>query len=120
MKAVTSRTFKSDCNVPSNTTKKLAGEFSQARANTSKTLSNQVTAAMQELSMQGGQFVVSLAPSKASAHGNESVEFLVSGHAGVSPAPLSRVASGGELARISLALAVIASQAARVQTLICD
>ena len=99
---------------------KLAGELSQARANTSKTLSNQVTAAMQELSMQGGQFVVSLAPSKASAHGNESVEFLVSGHAGVSPAPLSRVASGGELARISLALAVIASQAARVPTLIFD
>lgn len=98
----------------------VAQQLSDARARTSKQLSQQVSHAMQELSMQGGQFAVELSPCKPSAHGNEHVEFLVAGHAGVRPAPLSKVASGGELARISLALAVIASQAAHVPTLIFD
>lgn len=98
----------------------LAQQLSDARARTSKQLSQQVSHAMQELSMQGGQFAVELSPCKPSAHGNEQVEFLVAGHAGVRPAPLAKVASGGELARISLALAVIASQAAQVPTLIFD
>lgn len=98
----------------------LASQLSDARARTSKQLSQQVSHAMQELSMQGGQFAVALSPCKPSAHGNEQVEFLVAGHAGVRPAPLAKVASGGELARISLALAVIASQAAHVPTLIFD
>ncbi|MBJ7264802.1 MAG: DNA repair protein RecN, partial [Burkholderiaceae bacterium] len=53
-------------------------------------------------------------------HGTEHIEFLVAGHAGVPPRPLGKVASGGELSRISLALSVIASQAARVPTLIFD
>ena len=97
-----------------------AQQLSDARARTSKQLSQQVSHAMQELSMQGGQFTVELTPCKPSAHGNENVEFLVAGHAGVRPAPLSKVASGGELARISLALAVITSQAAQVPTLIFD
>lgn len=98
----------------------VALQLSSAREKISKALGSQVTQAMQTLSMPGGQFVVSLTPTTPSAHGNERVEFLVSGHAGVSPAPLSRVASGGELARISLALAVIASQATQVPTLIFD
>lgn len=98
----------------------LAKQLSTARTQVGEQLSTQVSQAMQELSMEGGQFVVKLAPSKASAHGHEQVEFLVAGHAGVAPAPLSKVASGGELARISLALAVIASQAAQVPTLIFD
>lgn len=98
----------------------LAKQLSTARTQVGGQLSTQVSQAMQELSMEGGQFVVKLAPSKASAHGHEQVEFLVAGHAGVAPAPLSKVASGGELARISLALAVIASQAAQVPTLIFD
>ncbi|TGV06559.1 DNA repair protein RecN [Alcaligenaceae bacterium 429] len=98
----------------------IATQLSAARARTSKQLSQQVSQAMQELSMQGGQFAVELSACKPSAHGNEQVEFLVAGHAGVRPAPLAKVASGGELARISLALAVIASQAAQVPTLIFD
>lgn len=98
----------------------LAQQLSDARTRTSKQLSQQVSQAMQELSMQGGKFAIELSPCKPSAHGNEQVEFLVAGHAGVRPAPLSKVASGGELARISLALAVIASQAAQVPTLIFD
>lgn len=98
----------------------LANQLTQARQQVSEHLSLEVTEAMQQLSMQGGQFVVKLSPTAASAHGNEKVEFLVAGHAGVSPSPLAKVASGGELARISLALSVMASQAARVPTLIFD
>lgn len=98
----------------------LAQKLSQARQKTSQKLSTQVTQAMQQLSMQGGQFVVHLTPCSPSAHGDEKVDFLVAGHAGVQPAALAKVASGGELSRISLALSVIASQAARVPTLIFD
>lgn len=98
----------------------LAQALSAARQATAQRLSAQVTEAMQTLSMEGGAFRIELEPCKPSAHGLETVEFLVSGHAGVTPRPLSRIASGGELARISLALSVIASQAARVPTLIFD
>ncbi|NYT85402.1 DNA repair protein RecN [Pollutimonas harenae] len=94
--------------------------LSKARHKTSKKLSQQVTAAMQDLAMQGGSFKVNLSNCPPGAGGNEAIEFLVAGHAGTSPKPLAKVASGGELARISLALSVIASQAARVPTLIFD
>ncbi|GAA0775241.1 DNA repair protein RecN [Castellaniella ginsengisoli] len=98
----------------------LARALGAARRATAVQLAAQVTAAMQTLSMDGGVFDIALTDSKPSAQGLETVEFLVAGHAGVPPRPLSRVASGGELARISLALSVIASQAARVPTLIFD
>lgn len=98
----------------------IAQTLSAARQATASRLAGQVTAAMQTLSMEGGSFRIELAACKPSAHGLETVEFLVAGHAGVAHRPLSRVASGGELARISLALSVIASQAARVPTLIFD
>lgn len=98
----------------------VATQLSEARQRISTTLSTQVTTAMQLLSMQGGQFVVQLKPTTPSAQGNEKVEFLVAGHSGSAPAALAKVASGGELARISLALSVIASQATRVPTLIFD
>lgn len=98
----------------------LAQTLTRTRAATAARLGHDVTAAMQTLSMAGGRFEVVLHPGKPSAQGLEMIEFLVAGHAGVAPRPLSRVASGGELARISLALSVIASQAARVPTLIFD
>ena len=98
----------------------IARALSAARQATARRLAEQVTAAMQGLSMEGGSLQVDLPACKPSAHGLETVEFLVAGHAGTAPRPLSRVASGGELARISLALSVIASQAARVPTLIFD
>ncbi|WP_417252271.1 DNA repair protein RecN [Castellaniella sp.] len=91
-----------------------------ARQAIAEKLSAEVTAAMQTLSLEGGRFEVALQACKPSAHGLETTEFLVAGHAGVPTRPLARVASGGELARISLALSVIASQAARVPTLIFD
>lgn len=94
--------------------------LSQARQAIASKLSTQVTAAMQTLAMEGGRFEVCLHDTAAGPHGMEHVEFLVAGHQGVAPRALNKVASGGELARISLALSVIASQAARVPTLIFD
>ena len=70
--------------------------------------------------MAGGQFQVSVSPGTPGVHGTDAIEFLVAGHAGSPPRALAKVASGGELARLSLALSVIASQAARVPTLIFD
>ncbi|NYT66240.1 DNA repair protein RecN [Alcaligenaceae bacterium] len=98
----------------------VATELTKAREKTSKRLSDQVTVAMQTLAMQGGRFDIALTACDPSSHGTETVEFLVAGHAGTRPRPLAKVASGGELARLSLALSVIASQAARVPTLIFD
>lgn len=92
----------------------------QARQKVARDLSKLVTQAMQTLSMSGGRFEVALNEGPASAQGNEVVEFLVAGHAGTTPRPLAKVASGGELSRISLALSVIASRAARVPTLLFD
>ncbi|MCG2586332.1 DNA repair protein RecN [Massilia sp. TS11] len=98
----------------------LAGRLSLQRAAAAARLGAQVTAAMQELSMSGGRFEVALVPGEATAHGLEQVEFLVAGHAGVAARPLAKVASGGELARIALAISVITSSASTTPTLIFD
>ncbi|RDK00645.1 DNA repair protein RecN [Paraburkholderia lacunae] len=98
-----------------------AARLSKARAKAGKALGTAVTTGMQELSMKGGSFEVALVPlPEGGAHGLEQVEFRVAGHAGVPLRPLAKVASGGELARISLALAVIASAASPTPTLIFD
>lgn len=70
--------------------------------------------------MAGGRLEVTLPPSAPWAGGLERCEFLVSGHAGATPRALTKVASGGELARISLAIAVITAQITPVPTLIFD
>lgn len=100
--------------------RKVANRLSARRVVAAKALSEQVTLAMQELSMSGGRFEVSLNQAEPGAHGLEQVEFLVAGHAGVAPRPLAKVASGGELARISLAISVITSHATTTPTLIFD
>jgi DNA repair protein RecN (Recombination protein N) len=97
-----------------------ASRLSKTRAAAAKLLSAQVSSAMQELNMTGGSFVVALNPSEPTGSGVEQVEFLVAGHAGVAPRPLAKVASGGELARIALAISVIASNATTTPTLIFD
>ena len=98
----------------------VAGRLSARRVKAAAELGAQVTAAMQELSMSGGSFAIGLNSGEPGAHGLEQVEFLVAGHAGVAPRPLAKVASGGELARISLAISVITSNATTVPTLIFD
>ncbi|MEM5428148.1 DNA repair protein RecN [Cupriavidus oxalaticus] len=99
----------------------LAQHLSHARKQAARALSAAVTDAMQGLSMAGGSFVAALNTlEEGQSYGLEQVEFLVAGHAGVSARPLARVASGGELARISLAISVITSEASPTPTLIFD
>ena len=97
-----------------------AQKLSKGRVKAAKELGAAVTAAMQDLSMSGGQFSIGLTPCEPAAYGVEHVEFLVAGHAGVAPRPLAKVASGGELARIALAISVIASSSTATPTLIFD
>ena len=97
-----------------------AQKLSKGRAKAAKALSEAVTAAMQDLSMSGGRFSIVLEACEPAAYGQEQVEFLVAGHAGVAPRPLAKVASGGELARIALAISVIASSSTATPTLIFD
>jgi DNA repair protein RecN (Recombination protein N) len=100
---------------------KQAKLLSSSRQKAAEQLSQSVTSAMQSLAMAGGKFVVSLSPlEQGNQFGLENVEFLVAGHPGVQPRPIAKVASGGELARISLAIAVIASSASQIPTLIFD
>lgn len=98
-----------------------ANKLSEARITAAETLSAEITAAMQTLAMQGGQFSVALLPlNEGNAHGMEMVEFQVAANPGSPLRSLAKVASGGELSRISLAIQVAASRAASVPTLIFD
>ncbi len=98
-----------------------AKKLSAVRTKAAKTLSLEITAAMQALAMQGGQFAVQLTPlAEGNAHGMETVEFQVAANQGSPLRSLAKVASGGELSRISLAIQVAASRATTVPTLIFD
>lgn len=98
-----------------------ARALSRARRLAADKLSQQITAAMQTLAMQGGSFAVALLPlTEGNVHGLEAVEFQVAANPGVPTRSLAKVASGGELSRISLAMQVATSQVASVPTLIFD
>ncbi|MDP1559000.1 MAG: DNA repair protein RecN [Nitrosomonas sp.] len=100
---------------------KLARELTMARKKAGQSLSQQVSASMQTLAMQGGQFSIALTPvDPGLAHGLEHVEFQVSTHKGLPLKPLSKVVSGGELSRISLSIQVITSKIGTAPTLIFD
>src|SRR5262249_49437621 len=98
-----------------------AKNLSAGRKKAARKLGEHVTSAMQDLAMAGGRFEVELVPGvEAASHGLENVEFRVAAHKGVSPLPLAKVASGGELSRLSLAIQTVAVQLAEVPTLIFD
>jgi DNA repair protein RecN (Recombination protein N) len=98
-----------------------ARSLSKARTKAAPQLAKAITLAMQGLGMQGGRFEVALEKAQqATASGLEEVAFLVAGHAGSTPRPVGKVASGGELSRIALAIAVTTSQLGTAQTLIFD
>jgi DNA repair protein RecN (Recombination protein N) len=97
-----------------------AQKLTKARSKAAKALGDAVTAAMQDLSMTGGKFAIALQPCEPASYGLEQIEFMVAGHAGTTPRPLAKVASGGELARIALAISVITSSATATPTLIFD
>ncbi len=98
----------------------LAGEISIKRRRAADDLGRAVTAIMEDLHMSGGRFAVEIRSCPAHAYGTDQVEFMVAGHAGTGLRPLAKVASGGELARIALAISVIASRATATPTLIFD
>ena len=98
-----------------------ARKVSRLRSKAAPRLAKAITQSMQGLGMQGGRFDVALSTlEQPSQHGLEQVEFLVAGHAGSTPRPVGKVASGGELSRIALAIAVTTSQLGQAQTLIFD
>ena len=100
--------------------RQAAHRLSEARRAAAASLSAAVTESMQTLAMTGGRLDIHLEAGKPGPEGMDEVRFDVAGHAGASPRPLARVASGGELARIALAISVIASRSARVPTLLFD
>lgn len=98
-----------------------AKQLSEARRVAAAKLSRSVTEAMQELAMAGGQFEITLQPeAEGTASGFERVEFQVAANPHQALRSLAKVASGGELSRIGLAIQVIASEAQSVPTLIFD
>jgi DNA repair protein RecN (Recombination protein N) len=99
----------------------LADPLSSKRRFAASELAHRVTEAMQELAMAGGRLEVALVPETAPAsHGLEHVELRVASHPKQALGPLSRVASGGELSRIALAVQVVTSEVGQVPTLIFD
>ena len=100
---------------------KEAKALGKSRKLAAPRLSQAVTQAMQGLGMQGGRFEVALQPLAQPARaGLEEISFLVAGHTGSTPRPIGKVASGGELSRVALAIAVTTSELGAAQTLIFD
>ncbi|HEX7044830.1 MAG TPA: DNA repair protein RecN [Burkholderiales bacterium] len=100
-----------------------AAKVTAGRRQAAKKLTRLVSERMQELGMAGGRFEVALTPlpeDELSPHGRERIEFLVSTNPDQPARPLAKVASGGELSRISLALQVVAAASGRIPTLIFD
>ena len=99
----------------------VARTLSKKRAAAASTLAQRATAAMQELAMNGGRFDVVLEPlATPASFGRENVVFMIATHPKQAPAPLARVASGGELSRVALAIQIAASDAGHVPTLVFD
>ena len=102
---------------------KLAESLSAKRRDAANRLSTAVTEAMHGLGMPGGEFEVrltSLTEQDARAHGLDGIEFLITANPGQPKMPLSKVASGGELSRMSLAIQVIASDGSAIPTMVFD
>ena len=90
-----------------------AQRISALRKKAAPKLGQSITQAMQQLGMAGGRFEVAVLPAdEPQSHGLDTVEFRVAGHAGSTPRPLAKVASGGELSRLALAIAVTTAQGA--------
>lgn len=112
-----------DIVITASTYQQAANDLSKSRTNVAKILSTKVSENMQELGMEGGTFEVALNAYEAEsfhANGNEQIEFLVSANPGSPAKSLSKVASGGEISRISLAIQVITAESTRIPTLIFD
>ncbi|MBT8137996.1 MAG: DNA repair protein RecN [Gammaproteobacteria bacterium] len=101
---------------------RLAAELAASRRKAAKPLDKAITAAIQDLGMPGGRFetVIQTDTATRGAYGSDVVEFHVSANPGQDPRPLARVASGGELSRISLAIEVMAADSETKPTMVFD
>ena len=99
---------------------KAARALSQQRTQAAPRLGAAITQAMQGLGMTGGRFEVQVQAGEPGPHGTDQVAFLVSSHPGMTAKPIGRVASGGELSRIALAISVTTSELGEAPTLIFD
>ncbi|HEY9018589.1 DNA repair protein RecN [Thiomicrospira sp.] len=100
---------------------KAAQALTKQRKTSAKKLSQTVSSSMQTLGMEKGEFKIELTPlDKPSVQGLDKIEFLVSANPGQPAKPLAKVASGGELSRISLAIQVASAEVAQIPTLIFD
>jgi DNA repair protein RecN (Recombination protein N) len=100
--------------------RRLAEKVSKQRAAAAAKLQAAVTQALQSLGMQGSRMAVNLEPGALTAHGCDDIELRVATHEAATPKPIAKVASGGELSRIALALAVSTSEQQPVGTLLFD
>jgi DNA repair protein RecN (Recombination protein N) len=98
----------------------IAKKLTRARNLSAKKFAAQVTDSLQQLAMPGGKFAVEFSPREATAGGLEACEFQVAAHEGQSLGPLAKIASGGELSRVSLAIQMMASAKGGVGTMIFD
>ena len=113
--------LRASCGAARKAYEKLAAELSRQRKTAAEALGKDVSRVMQQLALAGGRFEAALlAVDGGSATGMEQVDFRIAGAGGGPARPLAKVASGGELSRISLAIQVVTSQAASVSTLIFD
>lgn len=102
---------------------KQAQELSKHRQQAAQKLQKQIEKQLQALAMGGCRFSAALTPRETAlpnVHGLEDIEFLISTNPGTPPQPLNRIASGGELSRISLAIQVITAQTSAIPTLVFD
>ena len=99
---------------------KAAALLSTERRKATRKLADGVCRLLGELGMGGTRLEIAIEPCAASACGIDAIEFRIAGHAAGTARPLARVASGGELSRIGLAIAVLAAQGSPVPTLIFD
>lgn len=97
-----------------------AARLSSARRQSAEQLAQGVSGHLQPLGMAGARFLVAIEPAEPASAGQDKVEFRIAGHVGALPRPMAKVASGGELSRVGLAVAVLAAQANPVPTLIFD
>jgi DNA repair protein RecN (Recombination protein N) len=101
----------------------LAKKLSEQRLKQAKKLSTVISASIRKLGMPLGQFVIEIEPGTNPApqlYGSDQIQFLISANPGLPPRPIAKIASGGELSRISLAIQVAVSQTRSVATMIFD
>ena len=100
-----------------------SAKLSKQRTKAAAVMANEINQQLQLLSMEGAELVVSISPlseGEFRATGNEDIEFLIATNPGQPHKPLAKIASGGELSRVSLAIQVVAAAHSNIPTLVFD